>query len=68
MLFMDILDMDRYEERIKKYAVRLDDSIEVGSGFLFAPQESEFVYIFTALHVVINTLMHDRRNFRGRWD
>jgi len=68
MRFMDILDMDRYEERIKKYAVRLDDSIEVGSGFLFAPQESNFVYIFTALHVVINTLTRIGTDLIVKWN
>lgn len=65
---MDILDMDRYEERIKKYAVRLDDSIEVGSGFLFAPQENNFVYIFTALHVVINTLTRIGTELTVKWN
>lgn len=65
---MDMLDMDKYEERIKKYAVRLDDSIEVGSGFLFAPQESNFVYIFTALHVVINTLTRIGTDLIIKWN
>lgn len=65
---MEIHDMDRYEERIKKYAVRLDDSIEVGSGFLFAPQESNFVYIFTALHVVINTLTRIGTDLIVNWN
>ena len=60
MRYMDILDMDRYEERIKKYAVRLDDSIEVGSGFLFAPQEKNFIYFYSI--TCCNQYAHKNRN------
>lgn len=65
---MDILDMDIYEDYIKKYAVRLDDSIEAGSGFLFVPQESGFVYIFTALHVVVNILTRIQTDLIIGWN
>lgn len=42
---------------LRDYAVRIEtknnDNSDVGSGFLFVPQKSKFIYIFTALHVVI---------------
>lgn len=58
---MEIHDMDINTKHIKKYAVCLRGSGsgyfgESGSGFLFAPRESNSVYIFTVLHVVIHTL------------
>ena len=54
--------MDNYEKCIKKYAVRLNDSIESGTGFLFTRQGSDYVYIFTVLHVVISTLTKVGKN------
>lgn len=65
---MEIHDMDRHEERIKKYAVRLYDQVEVGSGFLFVPQGSGYVYIFTVLHVVINILTKIGKDLTIDWD
>lgn len=55
---MKIQDMCKYEKDIKKYSVRLQDAGtgESGSGFVLAYHESKYVYIFTALHVVLGTL------------
>ncbi len=52
---MEIQDMCKYEKDIKKYSVRLHDAgtCESGSGFVLAYQESKYIYIFTALHVVL---------------
>lgn len=49
----EVYKIEKYKDQIREYAVRLDDSNETGSGFLFAPEGSRFLYIFTALHVVI---------------
>lgn len=65
---IEVHDMERYKDRIRKYAVRLDDLNEGGSGFLFAPENSCYVYIFTALHVVIKMLSPEKQKLRVDWD
>lgn len=64
---MEMHEMDKYMEQIERYAVRLYDSVEAGSGFLFVPQGSDSVYIFTALHVVINTLTGIGKDLAVDW-
>ena len=67
---MEIQNLGKYEKDIKKYAVHLQDVGvgEGGSGFLLTYQESGYVYIFTALHVVIGTLTKVGRDLSGNWN
>ncbi|MCI8287890.1 MAG: hypothetical protein HFH89_09610 [Lachnospiraceae bacterium] len=67
---MKIQDMCKYEKDIKKYSVRLQDAGtgESGSGFVLAYHESKYVYIFTALHVVLGTLTKVGRDLNGDWN
>lgn len=52
---MDQLKMEQFvsKHHLWEYAVRLEVSGEVGSGFLFVPPQGNEVYIFTALHVIL---------------
>lgn len=54
---MEIQEMTWDINCLRDYAVRIEtknsESSDVGSGFLFVPQDGKFIYIFTALHVVI---------------
>lgn len=55
---MGIQEMTGDINCLKDYAVRIEDANSVGSGFLVAAQDGAFVYIFTALHVIIHFFHH----------
>lgn len=55
--------MDKYRNEIKKHAVRLETGAGTGTGFLFFTEESEYVYIFTALHVVLDLFVRDKEGY-----
>lgn len=65
---IDVHNVEEYKDRIRKYAVRMDDSNGVGSGFLFTPTNSCYVYIFTALHVIIKMLASEKQELAVEWD
>lgn len=67
---MEIQDLGKYEKEIKKYAVYLYDADlgKGGTGFLLTYQESEYVYVFTALHVVLGMLTRVGNDLNGDWN
>lgn len=56
---------------LRDYAVRIEIKngvkSDVGSGFLFVPQNGEFIYIFTALHVVSSIFYRTEAELCFEW-
>lgn len=57
------------EHQLGEYAVRLEISGKVGSGFMFATQEDGGVYIFTALHVILGLFrLQEQEEYLVSWN
>lgn len=54
---MNIKEEKKIEKNnIRQYAVRLETSDGVGTGFIYAPKEHEYIYVFTVFHVIYTWL------------
>lgn len=48
------------KKALKQQAVRIDIDGCIGSGFLFAPENGDYIYIFTVMHVVKDLILKNK--------